>query len=59
MGLAKVLTPYSVDDARWLESVLELQSDASGRGWISLLVDVDENTWKELKELIGENFLGF
>lgn len=53
MDLAKLLTPFPVDDGRWLQSVTELQSDVSGLGWISLLVDVDEKTWTELKDSIG------
>jgi hypothetical protein len=48
LELATLLTPFSVDDRRWSKSVLELQQS---KDWISVLIDMDECTCKELKEL--------
>jgi hypothetical protein len=47
--LAKLLTPFSVDDIRWLGSIWEIQQS---KGWISILLDLDEQTFKELTDII-------
>lgn len=46
--LARMLTPFSVDDRRWLKSVAELEKS---KDWISFLLDVDKATFMDLKEL--------
>ena len=54
LKLSKLLTPFSVEDVRWSESVIRLEcSNDHNDGWISILVDADENTLQNLKEKIG------
>jgi hypothetical protein len=47
--LSKLLTPFSVDDRRWVDSVWEIQQS---KEWISILLDFDEQTFKELSDII-------